>query len=97
MLLVLFSSHTSKIIRLQTTRYLYCFIDNKLDSRFLFLLFSISKYITSNSRNSKKEEKEKEENRFTYDDLLYLKISVMSFLSACAYDRDIMPDTYKAF
>jgi hypothetical protein len=40
---------------------------------------------------------EKEENRFTYDDLLYLKISVMSFLSACAYDRDILPDTYRAF
>jgi hypothetical protein len=83
---------------LQTTRYLYCFIDNKFDSRIFIPFFGISKYITSNSsNNSNKEEKEKEENRFTYEYLLYLKISVMSFLSACAYDRDIMPDTYRAF
>ena len=82
---------------LQTTRYLCCFIDNKFDSRIFILFFGISKYITSNSSNNNKEEKEKEENRFTYEDLLYLKISIMSFLSACAYDRDIMPDTYRAF
>ena len=38
-----------------------------------------------------------EENRFTNEELLNLKTAVSSFLSACAQDRDIMPNTYRIF
>jgi hypothetical protein len=38
-----------------------------------------------------------EENKFTNEELLNLKTAVSSFLSACAQDRDIMPNRYRIF
>jgi hypothetical protein len=58
---------------------------------------SSSNNSSSSNNNDDDNDDNEEENRFTNEELLNLKTAVSSFLSACAQDRDIMPNTYRIF
>lgn len=58
---------------------------------------SSSDNCSSANNNDDYNNDNEEENRFTNEELLNLKTALSYFLSVCAQDRDIMPNTYRIF